>query len=173
MDAYNLTTYDFSSFVNKINLVGGVFLAFFTWLFGKYWVLFIGYLVLNFADIISGCMKSYLSGKSSSVKGLRGVVKKLGYWMIIGLAFGLSVIFVEMGKALNIDLSITINIGYITLGTLILNEARSIIENLVECGYHPPKILTKGLEVAGKVVEKVSDIDTETEEEKKEEDQNG
>lgn len=133
--------------------IGGACLALFSYVFGKYWILFVGFLIGNVMDLITGCMKQYLAGKTSSEKGLRGIVKKFGYWIMIGMAFGLSTIFIQMGNAIGIDLGITVNIGYFVLGSLILNEARSIIENLVECGYHPPKVLTKGLEVAGKVID--------------------
>ena len=35
-----------------------------------------------------------------------------------------------------------------------INEIRSIVENLVKAGYDVPKVLIKGLEVADKVVNK-------------------
>lgn len=159
MDAYNLSTYNFSSFLNKVDMAGGAIVALLAYLFGKHWILFVGFLALNFADLITGNMKHYLTGTISSDKGLRGIIKKLGYWIIVGLGFGVSVLLMELGNTIGINLGITITIGYFVLGSLILNEARSIIENLVECGFHPPKILTYGLEVAGKALDKVADLD--------------
>ena len=39
-------------------------------------------------------------------------------------------------------------IGWFVLGSLIINETRSILENLIEAGCKVPKALMKGLEVA-------------------------
>lgn len=45
-------------------------------------------------------------------------------------------------------------IGWFTLAMLLVNEARSILENLVECGYNVPEFLIKGLAVAQKLLNK-------------------
>ena len=84
--------------------------------------------------------------------GWKGVLKKLGYWLMIMVAFGASAVFVEIGKAIGIDLEITTLLGWFVLASLIVNEIRSICENFVEAGYNVPQILVKGLEVADKVV---------------------
>ena len=47
------------------------------------------------------------------------------------------------------------------LASLIVNEARSIVENFVEAGYDVPKVLTTGLQVAD---EKLNGADKEEEE---------
>lgn len=43
--------------------------------------------------------------------------------------------------------------GWFTLVCLIVNEARSIVENLVEIGIEVPVFLRKGLEVYNKLIE--------------------
>ena len=63
-----------------------------------------------------------------------------------------SVLFIEIGNTLGIDLGITTLLGWFVLASLTINELRSIIENLVETGYNIPNILTKGLEVADKII---------------------
>ena len=45
-------------------------------------------------------------------------------------------------------------IGWFTLGMFIINEIRSILENLVEIGVDVPIWLIKGLEVADKKINK-------------------
>lgn len=94
------------------------------------------------------------AGKENSVKGWQGVLKKLGYWLMIMVAFGASAVFVEIGKTLGIDLGITSLLGWFVLASLLINEIRSIVENFVEAGFDVPKILIDGLEVANKVVNK-------------------
>jgi phage-related holin len=86
---------------------------------------------------------------------LVGVIKKLLYWIIVAVAFLLSTVFVGMGRdVLNIDLTFLTLVGWFTLACLMVNEARSIIENVVECGYRVPTVLTKGLAIAEKLINK-------------------
>ncbi len=48
--------------------------------------------------------------------------------------------------------------GWFTLASLLVNEIRSILENLVECGYDVPEFLIKGLAVTEKLIQ--AGIDT-------------
>ena len=73
---------------------------------------------------------------------------------MIMISFSASVLFIEIGNTLGIDLGITTLLGWFVLASLAINELRSIVENLVEAGYNVPNILTKGLEVADKIVNK-------------------
>ena len=98
-----------------------------------------------------------MAGKENSVKGWQGVLKKLGYWLMIMVAFGAAAIFVETGKAIGIDLGITTLLGWFVLASLIVNEIRSILENFVEAGYNVPAILTNGLKVADKIINSQED----------------
>lgn len=102
-------------------------------------------------------MKSRIAGKENSAKGWQGVLKKLGYWVMIMVGFGASAIFIEIGVVIGVDLQITTLLGWFVLASLLINEIRSIVENFVEAGYDVPKVLVKGLEVADKVVNKDSE----------------
>ena len=115
------------------------------------------FLLLNVGDWITGWMKSRMAGKENSVKGWQGVLKKLGYWIMVMVAFGASAVFIEIGKAIRVDLGVTTLLGWFVLASLIINEIRSILENFVEAGYNVPTILIKGLEVADKVVNNQDD----------------
>ena len=86
------------------------------------------------------------------MKGWQGVLKKLGYWIMIMVAFGAGAVFIEIGKAIGVNLGITTLLGWFVLASLIINEIRSILENFVEAGYNVPAILTKGLQVADSIV---------------------
>ena len=80
-------------------------------------------------------------------------MKKLGYWVIIAVAFLVANVFVHMGTdILHVDLSFLMMVGWFTLACLMVNEARSILENLVECGYDVPNVLIKGLAVTDKLI---------------------
>lgn len=147
--------YDTSlKYMDTLNAVGGTIVAVLTAALGTHWFLFVGFLTLNIIDYITGVRKSRLTGKDNSAKGVRGVWKKLGYWLMVLVSFLASAIFIEIGKTLGIDLAITAYIGWFTLASLIINELRSIIENFVEAGDNVPSVLTKGLEVAEQAIDK-------------------
>lgn len=132
-------------------IVGGI-VAILSFVFGEHWILFAIFLLFNIADWLTGWMKSRMAGKENSVKGWQGVLKKLGYWLMILVAFAASAVFIEIGNTLGMDLGITTLLGYFVLASLLVNELRSILENFVEAGYNVPTVLVKGLEVADKVV---------------------
>lgn len=138
--------------IDGYNAVVGAVVAVLSYVLGEHRLLFVAFLLLNVGDWITGWMKSRMAGKENSVKGLKGVLKKLGYWIMIMVAFGASAVFIEIGKAIGINLGITTLLGWFVLASLIINEIRSILENFVEAGYNVPTILVKGLEVADKVV---------------------
>lgn len=139
-------------FIDGYNAIVGTIVAVLSYVFGEHWILFAAFLLLNVADWITGWMKSRMAGKENSVKGWKGVLKKIGYWLMIMVAFGASAVFIEIGEAIGIDLGVTTLLGWFVLASLIINEIRSILENFVEAGYNVPSILVKGLAVADKVV---------------------
>ena len=124
---------------------------------GEHWILFVLFLLFNVIDFITGWMKARMTKKENSIKGFKGVIKKLVYWLIILVSFSTSVLFIEIGEVLKIDLSITTMLGWFVLASLAINEIRSIIENIVECGYKVPQILIKGLDIANKAINKKED----------------
>ena len=81
--------------------------------------------------------------------------------MVITVAFLVSYVFVHMGSdILHVDLDFLMMVGWFTLACLMVNEVRSILENLVECGYNVPAILIKGLAVTEKLINKVDSGDS-------------
>lgn len=107
---------------------------------------FIIYLVLNVIDTITGTLKAKKQHVENSRKGLQGIIRKLGCWILIFVSFLVSIAFVDIGKRLNLNLKVMFCLGWYVLGAMILNELRSIIENLVQLHVFIPKILTKGLQ---------------------------
>lgn len=143
--------------INAYNAVTGSLVAILSYILGEHWILFAAFLLLNVADWITGWMKSRMTKKENSVKGWKGVLKKLGYWIMIAVAFGASAIFIEIGTVIGVDLGITTLLGWFVLASLLVNEIRSIVENFVEAGFNVPNILVKGLEVADKMINKESE----------------
>ena len=140
------------NYMDTYNAIVGGIVAVLSFVFGEHWILFAIFLLFNVADWLTGWMKSRMAGKENSMKGWQGVLKKLGYWIMILVAFAASAVFIEIGNTLGMDLGITTLLGYFVLASLLVNELRSILENFVEAGYNVPTVLVKGLEVADKVV---------------------
>ena len=90
--------------------------------------------------------------------GLKGIIKKTGYWVIVLIAFMIPDLFIKLGRdTLGINLEFLMLLGWFTLATLIVNEIRSILENLVEMDYNVPEILIDGLAVTEKLLKKKSE----------------
>lgn len=140
------------NYMDTYNAIVGGIVAVLSFVFGEHWILFAIFLLFNIADWLTGWMKSRMAGKENSMKGWQGVLKKLGYWLMILVAFAASAVFIEIGNTLGMDLGVTTLLGYFVLASLLVNELRSILENFVEAGYNVPTVLVKGLEVADKVV---------------------
>ena len=149
--------------IDTYNAIVGSIVAVLSYIFGEHWILFALFLAFNLADWITGWMKSRIAHKENSKAGWKGVLKKLGYWIMIAVAFGASAVFIEIGKTIGVDLGITTLLGWFVLASLLVNEIRSICENFVEAGYNVPQILIRGLEVADKAINKEADTDSEGE----------
>ncbi len=140
-------------FIDRYNTVVGSIIMILTMIFGTYWYVFAGYLLCNILDWLTGWCKSRKLGKENSRMGFRGILKKVGYWIIIAIAFLIPAVFIHLGKDLmGIDLGFLVLLGWFTLASLLVNEIRSILENLVECGYHVPEFLIRGLAVTERLI---------------------
>lgn len=145
---------DITPFTNKINLFGGLLVSLLSFVFGQHWFLFAAYLILNGLDFLTRWITARILHEEKSSACLVGIVKKLGYWVMIALGFLMGAVFMEIGFIIGVNLEITTYIGWFTLAALTVNEVRSILENLVEgYGDKVPKVLVKGLSVANKAIE--------------------
>lgn len=141
-------------FVDRYNMLMGTVIAILSYVLGEHWFLFVAFLGLNVLDWLTGWMKSRMTGKENSAKGWMGVMKKLGYWIMILSAFGIGAVFIEIGEIIGIELGVTTMLGWFVLASLSINEIRSVLENFVEAGFSVPYVLIKGLEVADRAVNK-------------------
>jgi toxin secretion/phage lysis holin len=139
--------------IDTINIGYGFAISLLTMIFGEHWVLFAGFLVLECLDWITGNYKARILHKESSMIGAKGAAKKVFQLAVIGIAFFISFSFVEMGEIIGVDLHFVQMFGWLTLAMYMVNELRSILENLVEIGVEVPEILIKGLDITKKLME--------------------
>ena len=147
-----------ANFLNRANVIGGVVMTALTAALGKYWFLFVGLLICNIVDWVSGWMKSRMKGESCSKVGAIGAMKKVWYWVVSGIAFFVGFSFQQMGQTIGVPLDFMHFVGWFTLANYLVNEIRSILENLVEMGVPVPVFLVKGLKIAAEKIDAAANI---------------
>lgn len=148
---------------DKVNAIYGLIATVGAAIFGQYWFLFAGFLLMNFIDYVTGLVKAKRLRKESSSVGAWGVFKKVSYWIVIGLAFFIASCFARMGELIGVNLSFVTLFGWFTLASYLVNEIRSILENLVEMGVNVPAFLVSGLDITQKLLDAKTKIDNEQE----------
>lgn len=109
------------------------------------------YLMLGFelADYVTGmaAAKWYAEIPSqawSSRKAMQGFIKKLGYIFMVGVAWGIDFLILEMHYTVNLPLDWSPFFGVFAMCYLILTEGISILENIQKMGIEIP-FLTSAL----------------------------
>lgn len=148
---------EFVKIFNKVSISISVICTTFTNVFGQEWVLFAGYLILNILDYFTGVIKARIKKVESSNKGLIGIIKKISYWILILVSFLIAFLLMQIGQKININLDFIMLFGWFTLACLIINESRSILENLIEIGVKVPNFFKKGLEVYEKLINDITE----------------
>lgn len=138
--------------INTYNTIAGCIVTVLTAIFGQYWFLFAMFLMFNIVDWLTGWHKANKLKKESSAKGLNGILKKVGYWVLILIGFSVPICLMPLGGIIGVELKFLSLLGWFILANLTINEVRSIIENLYEVGYKIPQFLIKGLAIADLMV---------------------
>ena len=69
--------------IDYYNLFVGAFVTIAAAILGEHWYLFAAFLALNVVDWLTGWYKANKQGVESSKVGLKGALKKLGYWAVV------------------------------------------------------------------------------------------
>ena len=153
-----------TQFFDNVNMIGGVVMTAVAAVFGQYWFLFAGFLLFNVIDWLSGWARSRMKQESSSRAGAKGIVKKVWYWVVIGTAFFIGFAFEQMGQSIGVGLDFMNLVGWFVLANYLVNEIRSILENLVDMDVPVPVFLVKGLKIAAERIEAAAQIGGEEDE---------
>ncbi len=162
-----IVTSEYQHVIDKYNAVVGFIVALLAVVFGELWYLFALFMLFNIIDFLTGWWKARQLKAEKSRIGAIGAAKKVGYWAIILIAFAIPRAFIDIGQQVGVNLEITRLLGYFTLASLMINEIRSILENLVQLGYAVPIILIKGLAITDKLLNAQADNMTNTEDDHK------
>ncbi len=94
-------------------------------------------------DYLSGMSAAWIVGELSSKKGIKGILKKVGYLALVCVGIGVDFIICYCLEQIGVSFDIKMFFGLIVTIWLIINELLSILENLSRMGVPVPKWLTK------------------------------
>ena len=87
--------FDVNALVNAYNAALSGWVILLTTIFGEYWYLFAAFLFFNVVDWLTGWYKARKLQQESSAIGLKGLIKKLLYWVLIAVAFVMAADLIE------------------------------------------------------------------------------
>lgn len=141
-----------SNVTNWYNFIVGVVIAVLSNIFGPHWEVFLFYLLFNVLDYLTRWIAARRTKTEESAKAETGIYKKVSLWVLILVAFSAGYILTMLvNDVFGGDINL-LYIGWVVLGMLIINEIRSICENLIDAGVEVPAIISKGLKVAETVI---------------------
>ena len=110
----------------------------------------------NVIDYATGLMSASARGEQiSSYKGIRGIAKKVGQWLLVVVGWLLDILIAYAVHHISPDLSVPVVVAIIVAVWLGFNEVISILENLGDMGVPMPPFLTK---LVQKLKGKIEDI---------------
>lgn len=111
------------------------------------------------ADYVTGMAKAWSTGALCSRTGIRGIVKKVGYLVVVGAA-GVADWLIRYGLAqAGIEVEFDFLLAAMVIIWLIINELISILENVAALGGPVPVFLAKLLARLKNTVEKKAEGD--------------
>lgn len=139
--------------------VKAALVAAFSMIFGWLGILAVPVLILaglNFTDYITGILASKRRNELvTSDKGLWGIVKKIGMWILVGLGWAMDVLINYASQYVGLSIKLPFVVATIVAVWLICNEIISILENLLDIGVAmPPFLMPLAKMIKGQVEDK-------------------
>ena len=94
-------------------------------------------------DYITGMMSACYNSELSSKKGIKGIIKKVGYLTLVFAAMIIDWLISQGLQQINIDLNYTVFFAVLVAVWLIINELISVLENLSRMGVPIPDFMKK------------------------------
>ena len=117
-------------------------------------------LVFMILDYATGMVRAWRARELSSKIGVDGIVKKVGYMVLVVVAMGVDYLVYNGLVAVNITVPYNLWFGLIVTIWLIINEMISILENLSDIGVPIPSFLKKIVKRLKKTVDKEGERQT-------------
>ena len=105
-------------------------------------------------DYATGIMAAWTNSELSSKRGVKGIVKKVGYLALVVAAMILDWLVFQGLQQINVDLHYSIFFAVFVTVWLIINELISTLENLSRIGVPIPNFMKKLIDRLKTTVEK-------------------
>lgn len=105
-------------------------------------------------DYATGIMAAWTNSELSSKRGVKGIVKKIGYLALVVAAMILDWLIFQGLQQINVDLHYSIFFAVFVTVWLIINELISTLENLSRIGVPIPNFMKKLIDRLKTTVEK-------------------
>lgn len=111
---------------------------------------------LNVTDYITGIVAAKRRNERvTSDRGLWGIVKKIGMWVLVDLGWVMDVLINYAGQYVGLSIKLPFVVATIVAVWLICNEIISILENLLDIGVAmPPFLMPLAQMIKGQVEDK-------------------
>ncbi len=120
----------------------------------------------NVVDYATGlCAAKYREEPISSYKGMRGIAKKIGMWLLVLVGAWIDILINYTIHTAGVNLTIPFIVATVVAVWLIVNEIISILENMKDIGVPIPPFLLPLMKNIQRKVEEKAQIEEEKEDE--------
>lgn len=121
----------------------------------------------NLIDYITGLLAAkYRDEAVSSYKGIRGIIKKVCMWLLIGVGWMMDTLLKYTVTTVGLTIELPFIVATVVAVWLICNELISILENMIDIGVNiPPFLMPLVKRIKNQVEEKTDIVNEESEEE--------
>ena len=118
-------------------------------------IMLIGAMIIDYA---TGMMAAWTNSELSSKRGVKGIVKKVGYMALVVAAMILDWLIYQGLQQINLDLHYSVFFAVLVAVWLIINELISVLENLSRIGVPIPNFMKKLIDRLKTTVEKGDEL---------------
>lgn len=100
-------------------------------------------LAVMIADYVTGMVKAWYNAELCSRIGLKGIIKKVGYLVIVGVGMVVDYLIREALHSVGVSVTVEYTVALIVIVWFIINELISILENVAAIGAPVPEFILK------------------------------
>ena len=100
-------------------------------------------LAVMIVDYITGMIKAWYNSELCSRIGLKGIIKKVGYLVIVGVGMVVDYLIREALHSVGVAVPVEYTVALIVIIWFIINELISILENVAAIGAPVPEFILK------------------------------
>ena len=132
---------------------------------GILWVPVYLMVMCNVIDYATGLAASghRNDGGISSYKSIRGVIKKVTMWLLVGVGGIIDQLLIYASDAIGYQLPFTYLVACVVAIWIICNELISILENMIDIGINIPPFLMPIVDKLKTTIEKAGNAETDSE----------